>query len=92
MAERSRSEYGLSLASGYYGTLLFGAGLLSAPGVVPPGAGVRPALAGRGGRGHCPERLGTNALFANERRGACSGEEAMALLRQVGERWEVQTA
>jgi hypothetical protein len=94
MAQRSRSDYGLSQASGYYGTMLFGAGLLkrSAHHLVRAlefGRRSQDAVA----EGIALSRLGTNALFADElERSLKLEEEAINILRQVGERWEVQTS
>jgi adenylate cyclase len=94
MAERSRTEYGLSQASGYYGTMLFGAGLLKRSlryltRALDFGRRSRDAVA----EGIAVSRLGTNALFANDTdRAVKLEEEAVGVLRQVGERWEVQTS
>ncbi len=94
MAGRVRTEYGLSHANGYYGTVLFGAGLLG-------GSLHHLSLALEHGRrshdavaeGIALSRLGTHALFTNdlERAGALE-QEAIGMLRQVGERWEMQTS
>ncbi|MDY7229633.1 AAA family ATPase [Hyalangium rubrum] len=94
MATRSRSDYGLSQASGYYGTMLFGAGLLKRSmrylgEALEFGRRSQDAVA----QGIAMSRLGTNALFANELEvSARVEEEAIGRLRQVGERWEVQTS
>ena len=93
MAERSRSEYGLSLASGYYGSLLFGSGLLKRSGrwchrALEHARRSRDAAA----EGIALSRLATLSIFTNEQAKATQyGEEAVALLRQVGDMWEVQT-
>jgi adenylate cyclase len=93
MAERSRSEYGLSLASGYYGTLLFGSGLLKRSArycqrALEFGRRSHDAVA----EGLALSRIGTEAIFANDLQRALAVEEqAIGILRQVGERWEVQT-
>ncbi len=94
MAERSRTEYGLSHANGYYASLLFGAGLLKRSlryltRALESGRRSRDAAA----EGVALSRLGTHALFANElERAVRQEEEAIRVLRQVGERWEVQTS
>ncbi|WP_225411860.1 AAA family ATPase [Stigmatella hybrida] len=94
MAERLHSDYGLSQASGYYGTMLFGAGLLGRSTryldrALEHGRQSRDAVA----EGIALSRVGTNALFRNELDQAVKlQEEAVGVLRQVGERWEVQTA
>ncbi len=94
MAQRSRSDYGLSQASGYYGTMLFGAGLLKRSArylkkALEFGRRSQDAVA----EGVALSRLGTNALFANDlERSLQYEEEAINILRQVGERWEVQTS
>ncbi len=93
MAERSRSDYGLSLASGYYGTLLFGSGFLKRSArylarALEFGRRSRDAVA----EGLALSRTGTEAIFANDLARALAVEEqAIGILRQVGERWEVQT-
>jgi adenylate cyclase len=94
MARRSRSDYGLSQAHGYYGTMLFGAGLLKRSArylskALDFGRRSQDAVA----EGVALSRLGTNALFADElERSLKFEEEAINMLRQVGERWEVQTS
>jgi serine/threonine protein kinase/tetratricopeptide (TPR) repeat protein len=94
MAERSRMEAGQSHASGYYGTLLMGAGLLKGSlrymsRALELGRRSQDAVA----EGIALSRLGTHALFANELDKAVKlEEEAIGVLRQVGERWEVQTS
>ncbi len=94
MAERSRTDYGLSQASGYYATMLFGAGLLKRSlryltRALEFGKRSRDVVA----EGIALSRLGINALFNNDpERAARLEEEAMAMLRAAGERWEVQTA
>ncbi|WP_163998201.1 AAA family ATPase [Pyxidicoccus caerfyrddinensis] len=93
MAERSRSEYGLSLASSYYGSLLFGSGLLKRSGTWCHRA-LEHARRSRdsAAEGIALSRLATLNIFTNEQaRGMQYGEEAVALLRQVGDMWEVQT-
>lgn len=93
MAERSRSEYGLSLASSYYGALLFGSGFLKQSGrwcrrALEHARRSRDAAA----EGIALSRLSTWSIFTNEQSRATQyGEEAVALLRQVGDMWEVQT-
>jgi serine/threonine protein kinase/tetratricopeptide (TPR) repeat protein len=94
MAGRVRTEYGLSQANGYYGTVLFGAGLLKGSlcyltRALEHGRRSHDAVA----EGIALSRLGTHALFANELERAVQLErEAIGMLRQVGERWEVQTS
>ncbi|QSQ25151.1 AAA family ATPase [Pyxidicoccus parkwayensis] len=93
MAERSRSEYGMSLASNYYGSLLFGSGLLKRSGVWCNRA-LEHARRSRdsAAEGIALSRLATLNIFTNEQSRATQyGEEAVALLRQVGDMWEVQT-
>jgi adenylate cyclase len=93
MAERSRSEYGVSLASGYYGTLLFGSGLLKRSArycqrALDFSRRARDAVA----EGLALSRIGTEAIFVNDLpRALVVEEQAIGILRQVGERWEVQT-
>lgn len=94
MAQRARTDWGLSQAGSYYGTVLFGAGLLK--------RSVRYLEQARefGRRsqdavseGIALGRLGFSAIFLNEQDKAGKlGVEAIDMLRQVGERWEVQTA
>jgi class 3 adenylate cyclase/tetratricopeptide (TPR) repeat protein len=94
MAERARTEYGLSLASGYYGTVLFGAGLLKRSlrylsRALELSRRSQDAVA----EGIALSRLGTHALFSNDlRRAVTLEQEAIGALRRVGERWEVQTS
>jgi class 3 adenylate cyclase/tetratricopeptide (TPR) repeat protein len=94
MAERARTDYGLSQASSYYGTVLFGAGLLKRSArylerALDFGRRSHDAVA----EGIALGRLGFNAIFTNQQdRAGKLGEEAIGTLRQVGERWEVQTA
>ena len=94
MAERSRSDFGLSQASGCYGSMLFGAGLLkrAEPYLVRGlefGRRSQDAVA----EGIAVSRLGTIALFTDDLERAIKlQEEAIGMLRQVGERWEVQTS
>jgi adenylate cyclase len=94
MAQRSRSDYGLSQANGYYGTMLFGAGLLKRSArylgnALEFGRRSQDAVA----EGIALSRLGTNALFADDlERSLKLQEESINILRQVGERWEVQTS
>jgi len=94
MAERARTDYGLSQASSYYGTVLFGAGLLKRSArylkrALDFGRRSHDAVA----EGIALGRLGFNAIFTNQQdRAGKLGEEAVSTLRQVGERWEVQTA
>ncbi|MBN1205696.1 MAG: protein kinase, partial [Myxococcaceae bacterium] len=94
MAERARTDYGLSQASGSYATVLFGAGLLErsryyASRAVEFGRRSQDAVA----EGIALSRLGTHALFANElERAVMLEQEAIGVLRRVGERWEVQTS
>ncbi|XXF80693.1 AAA family ATPase [Myxococcaceae bacterium GXIMD 01537] len=94
MADRSRSDYGVSLSSGFYAALLFGAGL--------PGRSVRyceRALThGRRAKDPVAEglalsRLGIQSNFSNNLpRATDLLQQSVAMLRQVGEVWEVQTA
>ncbi|HVG58199.1 MAG TPA: protein kinase [Hyalangium sp.] len=94
MAERARTEYGMSLAYGNYGTVLIGAGLLDRAHrylsrALEFGRRARDPVA----EGIALSRLGTHALFANElERAVKQEEEAIGMLRQVGEQWEVQTS
>ncbi len=94
MAERARTEYGLSLANGNYGTVLIGAGLLKRSlrylsRALESGRRSQDAVA----EGIALSRLGTHALFANDlERAVRLEEESIAMLRQVGEQWEVQTS
>ena len=94
MAERTRTESGLSQACGYYGTVLFGAGLLGRSRrylsrALELGRRSRDAVA----EGIALSRLGTHALFSNDLERAVElEEEAIGVLRRVGERWEVQTS
>jgi class 3 adenylate cyclase/tetratricopeptide (TPR) repeat protein len=94
MAARVRTEYGLSQANGYYGTVLFGAGLMKGSlrylaCAIEHGQRSHDAVA----EGIALSRLGTHALFANELERAVQLEQkAIGMLRQVGERWEVQTS
>jgi class 3 adenylate cyclase/tetratricopeptide (TPR) repeat protein len=93
MAERSRSEYGMSLASSYYGSLLFGSGLLKRSGkwchrALEHARRSRDAAA----EGIALSRLATLNIFTNDQARATQyGEQAVVLLRQVGDMWEVQT-
>ncbi|HZI11140.1 MAG TPA: AAA family ATPase [Myxococcus sp.] len=93
MAERSRTEYGLSLATSYYGSLLFGSGLLKRSGVwcqraLEHARRSRDAAA----EGVALSRLATLSIFTNEQAKATQyGEQAVAMLRLVGDMWEVQT-
>ncbi|MBN9684607.1 MULTISPECIES: AAA family ATPase [unclassified Corallococcus] len=94
MAERSRSDYAMSLARGYYGTLLFGAGLLGraryhCEKALEYARRSKDPVA----EGLALSRLGIQAFFANElERARAFQEEAVSTLRQVGERWERQTS
>ena len=94
MAARVRTEYGLSLSNGFYGAVLFGSGLLKGSlrhlnRALEHGRRSHDAVA----EGIALSRLGTHALFANELERAVKLEqEAISVLRQVGERWEVQTS
>lgn len=94
MAERSRSDYAMSLASGYYATLLFGAGLLKRS----RHHGERALEYARRSKDPVAEglalsRLGIQAFFANElKRSRDFQEQAVSTLRVVGERWERQTS
>jgi len=94
MAERVRTDWGLSQAGSYYGTVLFGAGLLKRSTrylerALEFGRRSQDAVA----EGIALGRLGFSAIFANEQdRAGKLGVEAIEMLRQVGERWEVQTA
>lgn len=94
MADRTRTDYGLSLSSGFYGALLFGAGLLK--------RSVRycekALLHGRRSKDPVAEglalsRMGIQANFANTlSRAVDLLQQSVAMLRQVGEAWEVQTS
>jgi len=92
MAERSRTDYGLSQASGYYASMLFGAGLVKRSTrylarALEFGRRSRDAVA----EGIALGRMGINALFTNEpERAVKLSEEAINVLRMVGDRWEVQ--
>jgi class 3 adenylate cyclase/tetratricopeptide (TPR) repeat protein len=94
MAGRVRTEYGLSQANGYYGTVLFGIGLLRGSlryltRALEHGRRSHDAVA----EGIALSRLGTHALFSNElERAVHLEQEAIGVLRQVGERWEMQTS
>ena len=94
MAERARTDYGLSQASSYYGTVLFGAGLLKRSArylerALDFGRRSHDAVS----EGIALGRLGFNAIFTNQQDQAGKlGEESIGTLRQVGERWEVQTS
>ncbi|HLL04521.1 MAG TPA: protein kinase [Myxococcaceae bacterium] len=94
MAQRVRTEYGLSQANGYYGTVLFGAGLLRGSRrylscALKHGRRSQDAVA----EGIALSRLGTHALFTNELERAVQLEhEAIGVLRRVGEPWEIQTS
>ncbi|WP_304608640.1 protein kinase domain-containing protein [Hyalangium versicolor] len=94
MAERARTDYALSLSSGYYGTVLFGAGLLEGSRKYMD----RAVELGRRSKdmaieGIALSRLGTHALFTNDLERAMQlEEEAIHTLQQVGEPWEVQTS
>ncbi len=94
MAERSRTDYGLSQASGYYATMLFGSGLLKRSlryltRALEFGRRSRDVVA----EGIALSRLGINALFHNDpERAVKLEEEAISMLRLAGERWEVQTS
>ncbi|QQR41990.1 AAA family ATPase [Myxococcus xanthus] len=93
MAERSRSEYGLSLATSYYGSLLFGSGMVGRSGHWCQRA-LEHARRSRdtAAEGVALSRLATQSIFTNEQsRATAYGEQAVALLRQVGDMWEVQT-
>lgn len=93
MAERSRSDFVLSLAGSYYGSLLFGAGFLKRSGrwchkALEYARRSKDAAA----EGIALSRLAALSIFTNEQAKATQyGEEAVALLRQVGDMWEVQT-
>ncbi|HYH94466.1 protein kinase domain-containing protein [Hyalangium sp.] len=94
MAERARTEYSLSHASGYYGTVLVGAGLLKRSlrylsRALELGRRSKDVVA----EGIALSRLGTHALFSNDlARAVRLEEEAIGVLRQVGEQWEMQTS
>ncbi|WP_224242784.1 protein kinase domain-containing protein [Hyalangium gracile] len=94
MAERVHTEYGLSLANGYYGTVLFGAGLLRRSRrylsqALELGRRSKDPMV----EGIALNRLGIHALFADDlERAAKLEEEAIGRFRQVGEPWEVQIA
>lgn len=93
MADRSRTDYGLSLSSGFYAALLFGAGLLKRSAVYCQKA----LMHGRRARdlvaeGLALSRTGIQATFSNELpRAAEQLQQSVAMLRQAGEAWEVQT-
>lgn len=93
MAERSRGERGLSLASSYYGSLLFGSGFLG----LSKRWCLRALDYARRARDPAAEgialsRLATLSIFGNDLSQATQyAEQAMSLLRQVRDMWEVQT-
>jgi tetratricopeptide (TPR) repeat protein len=94
MAKRSRSDYFMSLGLSYYGTLLFGAGLLKRSELHC----ARSAEYGKSSRDAVAEgiglsRLGSNATFQNDLEKAlkCLGQ-AVSIFKQVGEMWEMQTS
>lgn len=92
MAERSRSDYGRSLASGYTATLYFGAGLL---GGSEPFAQRALEHAQRAqdpvAEGLSLSRLAICCLFRNELpRSLELMQQSVSVLQQVGERWEMQ--
>lgn len=94
LAERTRWERGISLASSSYGALLFGSGLLG----LSKRWCMRALDYARRARNPAAEgialsRLATLAVFTNDlSRGTQYAEQAMALLRHVRDMWEVQTA
>lgn len=94
MADRSRTDYGLSLSSGFYGAMLFGAGFLKrsvayCERALVHGRRSRDAVA----EGLALSRLGIQAHFSNDLSRATELlQQSVATLRQVGEVWEVQTA
>ncbi|WP_426752958.1 AAA family ATPase [Myxococcus sp. Y35] len=93
LAERSRSEYGLSLATSSYGSLLFGAGLVGRSGywcqlALAYARRSRDAAA----EGVALSRLAAQSIFTNApAKAMVYAEQAVPLLRQVGDMWEVQT-
>ncbi|MCE9672646.1 AAA family ATPase [Myxococcus stipitatus] len=93
MAKRARTEHGLSLASSYYGALLFGSGFM---GRAARWCGRALEYARRArdpaAEGIALSRLSALAIFNNDlTRASQYGEQAVALLRQVRDMWEVQT-
>ncbi|MBJ6764133.1 AAA family ATPase [Myxococcaceae bacterium JPH2] len=93
MARRSRSDYAVSLASGFFASLLFGSGqvkrsLRYCERALKYARRARDPVA----EGLALSRLGIQAFFRNElRRARDYQEQAVATLRLVGERWERQT-
>ncbi|MCP3064461.1 AAA family ATPase [Myxococcus sp. K38C18041901] len=93
MAERSKGERGLSLASSYYGSLLFGSGFLGlsrrwCQRALSYARQARDPSA----EGIALSRLATLSIFSNKQAEATQyAEQSMALLRQVRDMWEVQT-
>jgi class 3 adenylate cyclase/tetratricopeptide (TPR) repeat protein len=94
MASRTRSDYGLSLSSGFYGAMLFGAGFLKGSGqylerALEHGRRSRDAVA----EGLSLSRLSYLANFHNDLPRAIDlAQQSVSILRQVGEVWEVQTS
>ncbi|MFP2933340.1 AAA family ATPase, partial [Pyxidicoccus sp. 3LG] len=93
MSERSRSDYAVSVATGFYATLLFGAGLVKrslrhCERALEYARRAKDPVA----EGLALSRLGIQAFFTNNlTRAHAFQEQAVATLRQVGERWERQT-
>ncbi|WP_342374561.1 AAA family ATPase [Myxococcus stipitatus] len=94
LAERTRWERGMSLASSSYGALLFGSGFLgfSKQWCLRALDYARRAK-DSAAEGIALSRLATLAVFTNDLSGGTYyAEQAMALLRHVRDMWEVQTA
>ena len=94
MAERTRSEVGLSLSDGYVGALLFGAGLMG-PSRKACERSLERAKQSRDvlAEATALSRLGNHASFANDLEpGLALQSQAANLFRQVGDMWELQTS
>jgi adenylate cyclase len=93
MAGRARSEYGLSLAGSYYGTMLFGSGLLERSKLQCEQAAVYARQAkDLVAEGVALARRGVCSTFANELDEAIEFlQQGVDIFRQVGEMWELQT-
>jgi len=94
MADRSRSWYGQAVANSNYGSLLFGAGLLGASRrSCEEGLEMARRAQDQLAEGIAQSRLATQATFANElQRALPVHEDAVRLLRHVGDVWETQTS
>ena len=94
MAPRAGSDYGSSLARSYFGTLLFGAGLLKqSAGHCEAGLELARRAGDAAAEGIALSRLGTHATFSNKLARAMSLQtQAAGMFRQVGEMWELQTS